>query len=335
MSCIGRSAARPCFTMMAVRSKPLLLHTSRTFSNYADRNVSLPKNLGIRVVPNQNAWVIERFGKFHRILEPGLRFLIPLVDRIAYVHNLKEEAIPVAGQTAITLDNVTIHIDGVLYVKVLDPVRASYGVEDLYFAIVQLAQTTMRSELGKMTLDQTFAERENLNAKIVKSLNLAADTWGIQCLRYEIRDITPPQAVRYAMELQAEAERKKRAQILNSEGAQRASINTADGKSQSIIMEARAHATATELHAQATAKAIREIGEAIKISGGEAVSLRVAEQYIEAFGKVAKYSTTMLLPANTADPASMVAQAMSLYKNLPASPSQHTVPPPSSAPKSE
>jgi regulator of protease activity HflC (stomatin/prohibitin superfamily) len=179
---------------------------------------ALPVNYGVRVVPQQRAWVVERFGKFHKILQPGLHFLIPLVDRIAYVHSLKEEAIQIPNQQAITKDNVTISIDGILYIKVMSPFDASYGVEDATFAVVQLAQTTMRSELGKITLDKTFEERDNLNLNIVQQINGAAQAWGIQCLRYEIRDIVPPSSVRNAMDMQAEAERRKRAEILQSEG---------------------------------------------------------------------------------------------------------------------
>jgi len=169
----------------------------------------LPINYGVRIVPQQMAWVVERFGKFSHVLEPGLRWMVPIVDRIAYVHSLKEEAIIVPNQTAITMDNVTIDIDGVLYLRVVNAEKASYGIEDVRFAMTQLAQTTMRSELGKITLDKTFAERESLNANIVDSINEAAFAWGIECLRYEIRDITPPPSVKHAMDMQAEAERKK------------------------------------------------------------------------------------------------------------------------------
>jgi hypothetical protein len=192
--------------------------TSSQQYNISPQNIQSPYNFGLVIVPQQRAYVIERFGKFNRVLSPGLHILIPFVDKIAYVHTLKESAIPVPGQTAITMDNVTISIDGVLYVKVQDPVLASYGVSDIYYAMVQLAQTTMRSELGKITLDKTFAERESLNMNIVESLNKAAQPWGIQCLRYEIKDILPPTSVKNAMDMQAEAERRKRAQILDSEG---------------------------------------------------------------------------------------------------------------------
>lgn len=161
-----------------------------------------PVNYGVCIVPQTSAWVIERFGKFSRILSPGLHLLIPLVDRIAYIHSLKEQAIPISNQQAITMDNVTINIDGVLYLRVVNPEHASYGVNDIYYAMTQLAQTTMRSELGKITLDQTFANRENLNVNIVNSINTAAQPWGVQCLRYEIKDITPPSSVKYAMDMQ-------------------------------------------------------------------------------------------------------------------------------------
>ena len=224
---------------------------------------STPMNLGFVIVPQQTAYVVERLGKFSQILEPGLRFLIPFVDKVSYAHSLKEMAVPVAGQSAITKDNVTIQIDGVLYVRVTDPEKASYGVENVLFALSQIAQTTMRSELGKISLDKTFEERALLNEKIVKSINAAAAPWGIECLRYEIRDISPPAAVRAAMELEAEAERRRRADVLTSEGERQAEVNIAEGKRQAIIFEAEAKAQEIQLKASATAFGISEVSKAI------------------------------------------------------------------------
>jgi len=276
----------------------------------------LPINYGVRVVPQQQAWVVERFGK-PRVLEAGLHFMIPGVDQINYAHSLKEQTIPVPNQQAITKDNVTITIDGVLYVKIVDPEKASYGVEDAIFAVTQLAQTTMRSELGKMTLDQTFEEREALNGAIVHTINDAALVWGVECLRYEIRDILPPASVKAVMDMQAEAERRKRAQILESEGEQQAEANIAGGLKRASILRAEGEAEAIKVKAAATADGIRSVAEAMKVEGGaEAVKLSIAEQYVSAFGNIAKEGNTILLPSNASDPASMVAQALAVFGNI-------------------
>ncbi|NXG45704.1 STML2 protein, partial [Psilopogon haemacephalus] len=292
-------------------------------------NSGLPMNIGVLFVPQQEAWVVERMGKFHRILEPGLNFLIPLLDRIRYVQSLKEIVINVPEQSAVTLDNVTLQIDGVLYLRVMDPYKASYGVEDPEYAVTQLAQTTMRSELGKLSLDRVFRERESLNASIVDAINQASDCWGIRCLRYEIKDIHVPPRVKESMQMQVEAERRKRATVLESEGTRESAINVAEGQKQAQILASEAEkaeqinkaagreANAMLVKARAKAEAIQLLAAALaQQHGSAAASLSVAEQYVNAFSKLAKDSNTLLLPANTGDVTNMVAQALGIYSTL-------------------
>ena len=283
---------------------------------------------GVKFVPQQQVWIVERMGRYRVSMEAGLNFLIPFIDNITYRHSLKEEAVDIPSQTAITKDNVTLIIDGILYLKITDPKQASYGVGDARYAITQMAQTTMRSELGKMTLDRTFLERDNLNVSIVQSINEASVVWGIQCLRYEIKDITPPDNVRQAMELQVAAERKKRAEVLDSEGKRQSQINIAEGIKQEVVLKseaamtdqinrAKGEAEAILQVAKATAEGIEMVAASIDKSGGEkAVALRLAEQYIEAFSKLAKENNTLILPAKTDDAGSMVAQALSIFNSI-------------------
>jgi len=274
-------------------------------------------HVGVVIVPQKIAWVVERLGKFHKVLDPGLHFLIPFADRISYVHSLKEEAVLIPNQQAITKDNVTISIDGVLYLRVVDAEEASYGVNDPLFAITQLAQTTMRSEIGKMTLDKTFEERDALNLAIVGIVNDAAEAWGIKCLRYEIRDIIQPTSIKQALEMQDEAERRKRAEILQSEGDRQSEVNLAQGKRQSAILHAEGEAQAILQRAKASAEGIKMLSNAINLPGGQqAASLRVAEQWVSSWREMAKHSNTIVVPANAGDASSMVSTALSIFKHV-------------------
>src|SRR3989475_940105 len=276
------------------------------------------------VVPQQSAYVVERLGKYHGTLGAGFHILLPFIDAIRYRHSLKENAVDIPEQICITRDNVQVHVDGILYLKVLDAERASYGISDFVFAISQLAQTALRSEIGKIELDRTFEERTHINIEVVNELDKATEPWGIKLLRYEIKNITPPVDVLAAMEQQMPAEREKRAEILTSEGQRDAAINSAEAGKQQVIKaseakkqqqinEAEGQAAAILAVAEATAEGIRKVAEAIKLPGGyEAVQLRVAEQYIGQFGQLAKESNTMVLPASVADVGSMIALAMNV-----------------------
>jgi regulator of protease activity HflC (stomatin/prohibitin superfamily) len=276
------------------------------------------------VVPQQSAYVVERLGRYAATLDAGFHILTPFVDVIRYKHSLKETAIDIPAQICITRDNVQVQVDGVLYLKVLNPERASYGISDYNFAITQLAQTTLRSEMGKIDLDKTFEERTNINNSVVTELDKATEPWGVKVLRYEIRNITPPSDILAAMEKQMRAEREKRAVILTSEGARDAAINNAEGEKQQVIKaseatkqqhinEAEGQAQAILSIATATAEGLRRVAEAIKVEGGhEAMQLRVAEQYVTQFGELAKKTTTLVLPANAADIAGMIALATSV-----------------------
>jgi regulator of protease activity HflC (stomatin/prohibitin superfamily) len=279
-----------------------------------------------RVVPQQNAWVVERLGKYSTTLNAGFHILVPFLDTIRYKHSLKEVALNVPEQVCITRDNVQVAVDGVLYFKVLDPARASYGISDYTYAISQLAQTNLRSEIGKIELDRTFEERTNINMMVVTEVDKASEAWGVKVLRYEIKNINPPQDVLAAMEKQMRAEREKRATVLQSEGQRDAAINAADGdkqqvikaseaKKQQAINEAEGQAAAIQSVAIATANGIKQIADAIKTPGGyEAMQLRLAEEYIKQFGQLAKSGNSMIIPANLSDVSSIIAMATNVFK---------------------
>lgn len=276
-------------------------------------------NQSVRVVPQRQAFIIERLGKYNKTLSAGFYLLIPFIDRVAYRHSLKEQAVDVASQTCITKDNVAVEVDGILYLQVIDPVRASYGINNYLFASTQLAQTTMRSVIGKLDLDNTFVERDTINATIVDAVDKASDPWGVKITRYEVKNITPPRSINEAMEKQMRAEREKRAQILESEGERQAKINRAEGRRQETIAlsegekqrrinEAEGQAAQIKLVAEATAQGLQEIATAIQAPGGtDAVSLRVAEQYLNEFGKLAKANNSMIIPSNLTDLSSVLA----------------------------
>jgi len=284
------------------------------------------------VVPQQSAYVVERLGRYHATMNAGFHLLVPFIDVIRYRHSLKETAWDIAAQVCITRDNVQVGVDGILYLKVLNPERASYGISDYLFAITQLAQTTLRSEVGKIDLDRTFEERGTINTQVVSELDKASEAWGVKVLRYEIKNITPPQDVLAAMEKQMRAEREKRAVILTSEGQRDAAINNAEGAKQQVIKaseasrqqqinEAEGQAQAILAVASATAEGIRRVAEAIRNDGGiEAVQLRVAEQYVEQFGNLAKSTTSVIVPASVSDVAGMIAAAMKVFGSVPATP---------------
>ncbi|RMC92952.1 paraslipin [Aquitalea palustris] len=291
----------------------------------------------VKVVPQQHAYIVERLGRYHATLTPGLNILIPFIDRLAYKHSLKEVPLEVPSQICITRDNTQLKVDGILYFQVTDPQRASYGTSDYLLAITQLSQTTLRSVIGKMELDKTFEERDEINQIVVASLDEAAINWGVKVLRYEIKDLVPPQDILHSMQAQITAEREKRARIAQSEGVKmeqinlangareaaiqksqgemQATINNSEGNKQAAINKAQGEAEALRLVADATADAVRRVAESIKVDGGiEAVNLKVAEQYVAAFAQLAKQNNTVILPANVADVSSLVATALSVVK---------------------
>jgi regulator of protease activity HflC (stomatin/prohibitin superfamily) len=282
----------------------------------------------VKFVPQNRAILIERFGKFNKTIEAGLNFIVPFIDKVGYDRSLKEQAIDVPSQSAITKDNISLTVDGVLYFRVLDPYKASYGVDDYIFAVVQLSQTTMRSEIGKMELDKTFEERDSLNANIVSAINDAAAPWGVQVLRYEIKDIVPPSSVMEAMERQMKAEREKRAQVLESEGDRQAAINVAEGQMQSQVLAAEGEKAEQILSAEGEAQAILQVAkaqaEALELVGSvaktaqgqSAIQLDLATKAIAAKQAIAKESTIVLLPDGSTDASSVVAQAMTIINTL-------------------
>jgi regulator of protease activity HflC (stomatin/prohibitin superfamily) len=280
----------------------------------------------IRAVPQQHAWVVERIGRFHAVLEPGFNVVVPFVDRVAYRHDLREIPLDVPSQICITKDNTQLQVDGILYFQVTDPRLASYGSSNYVVAITQLAQTTLRSVIGRMELDRTFEERDHINATVVEALDQAAANWGVKVLRYEIKDLTPPKEILHAMQAQITAEREKRAVIAASEGKKQEQINLAvgareaaiaqsEGVKQSEINQAQGQAQAILSIAEANAKAIKQVAEAIASPGGmNAVNLKVAEQYVTAFGNLAKTNNTLIVPSNLADLGTLVTAATTMFK---------------------
>ena len=280
-----------------------------------------------RIVPQKSAFIVERLGKYAKTLEAGFHILIPFIERVAYKHSLKEVAVDVPSQSCITRDNIAVEVDGVLYLQVMDPAKASYGIDNFMFASTQLAQTTMRSEIGKLELDRTFEEREAINGSIIQAVDKASDPWGIKITRYEIKNIEPPNSVKDALEKQMRAEREKRAAIAESEGQRQAITNVAEGDKQEAIKksegekmkrinEAEGRSQEIEMIAIATAEGIRKIAESIQAPGGvDAVNLRVAEQYIREFGKLAQKSNSVIIPSNLSDIGGMVASVTSLLKS--------------------
>ena len=289
--------------------------------------VLIPRYL--RVVPQQRAYVVERLGRFHAVLQPGLNIIIPFIDTVRYKHDLREIPLDVPSQICITKDNTQLQVDGILYFQVTDPKLASYGSSNFELAITQLAQTTLRSVIGRMELDRTFEERDHINGLVVAALDEAARNWGVKVLRYEIKDLTPPKEILHAMQAQITAEREKRAVIATSEGKQQEQINLAngaraaaiaksEGEKQAEINQAQGHAAALLAIAEANAKAIRQVAEAIEAPGGiQAVNLKVAEQYVGAFANIAKTNNTVIVPANLADLAGLITAAMTVFKAQP------------------
>lgn len=281
-----------------------------------------------RVVPQKTVFIVERLGKYHQTLEAGFHILIPFIDRVAYKHSMKEMVIDVPPQTCITKDNIAVEVDGILYMQIMDPVKASYGISDYVFASTQLAQTTMRSEVGKIELDRTFEEREKINSEIVAAVDKASEPWGLKVTRHEIKNILPPTSIKDAMEKQMRAEREKRALIAESEGDKQAKINRAEGDKQEAIArsegekmkrinEAEGRAQEIERVAMATAKGIREIANAINDKGGiDAVNLRIAESYLSEFGKLAQKNNAMIIPSNLADVAGVVASIGKIFSTM-------------------
>lgn len=280
----------------------------------------------IKVVPQRKAYIVERLGKYRTTFLAGFNLVFPFIDKVQYRHTLKEQAIDVASQTCITKDNISVEVDGILYLQVIDPMKASYGIDNYQFASIQIAQTTMRSIIGKLELDRTFEERETINNLIVEAVDKASDPWGVKVTRYEVKNIVPPQSIKDAMEKQMRAEREKRAVIAESEGEKQAKINVAEGSKQEAIAEsegemqkrineARGKASEIEQVATATANGIRAIAEAMNMEGGkDAVNLRIAEQYLSEFGKLAKESNTLILPSDLTDISGIIATATKVFE---------------------